>query len=158
MNQVLDVSTFNAMMNAVTTSANAVSTLVGEVNLIKTSINDLRADVDAIKNTSEITYEQRRVIRQSVKARVYTALELPLKKSEWKLSDKVCAEKYLSLFFSRCYSEVAKLGHLATPYGLTTKENYDYALRDIEAWSPAIGVAALKKEADENTEIRRLLR
>lgn len=120
------------------------------------ALTALGKDFTAFKDKSEISYEQRRTIRNAVKFRVYTVLDVPQKKEDMDMSDKVTLQKYGSLFFNRCYSETAKLGHLGRPYGLTTKENYDYALADIEAWSPSNGVNGLKAEADEDATAKKI--
>ena len=161
----IDNSALERMMNAVTISANTVTTLVQSVSQLGTNVaaltddmKEVKDDINYLKNTAEIGYEQRRMIREAVKRRVYTVLDIPMKKEDRSENDKIACVKYSSMFFNRCYSETSKLGHLGTPYGMTTKENYTSALKDIDAWWPADGVDALKEEAEENIRIRKKAR
>lgn len=151
------------LMNLTGQNAEATNNLIGvvrgiatKVEGIETQVKDMSADINYLKNKSEIGYEQRRQIRDAVHTRVYGILDIPFKRSDRTSADKLVVAKYASIFFNRCYSEVPRLGHLGSPYGMTTKENYDYALRDIEAWSPSQGVNSLKREADALREVRRI--
>ena len=159
----VDNTALEQMMRAVTLSANTVTSLVQSVGQLGTNVasltdemREVKKDVDYLKNTAEIGYEQRKTIRDAIKNRVYTVMDVPMRREDRSENDKIALKKYSSLFFNRCYSEVSKKGHLAQPYGMTTRENFQYALRDIEAWQPAGGVDALKEEAEENIRIKRL--
>lgn len=156
MSEKLDVVAFNQMINAVTNVSTAVATIAGKVSSIENEMSGMRMDIDYLKDNTEITHAQKNMIRNTVKRRVYSLLKIPTNKKDRTEIDNIVAEKYRPIFFSRCYTEVANLGHLNTPYDTTVKKNYNDAISDIEAWIPRNGVEGLKLEADELARIKRL--
>ena len=120
--------------------------------------NSVDSRFDRIENETEVTTQQKNQIRRAVNRRVYELLNLPQKKCDWTIEDKIVSDKYSRLFHSRCYAESSKLGHLASPYESTSRKNYTDAIRDIEAWIPANGIIGLKTEADENAVARKIAR
>ena len=131
---------------------------VKKIENIDSRTANVEKRMDAWENNAEVTTQQKNQIRRAVSRRVYELLELPPKKHHWTLGHKVVSEKYSRLFHSRCYAEVSKLGHLASPYETTAQKNYNDSIKDIEAWIPANGVTGLKKEADDNATARKIAR
>lgn len=129
-----------------------------KIDAIGTKVNSVEKRMDDFENNSELTTQQRNSVRRAVNKQVYSLLQLPERKCDWSKADKITAEKYSRLFHQRCYSEVAKRGHLAQPYGTTIAQNFIQAINDIEAWVPSQGIDGLKLEADEAAEARRIAR
>lgn len=117
-------------------------------------ISNIEKRTQRLEDDIQLTTQQRNAVRKAVHNQVLKILELPEKKSEWKLDHYILSQKYSSIFHARCYVEVASLGHLAKPYGDTTQRNFVDAIKDIEAWIPRNGIDGLKAEADMNRKAR----
>lgn len=127
-----------------------------KIDKLSDRVDSVASRMDDFEKNSEVTTQQKNTIRRAVRKQVYTVLGLPEKKSDWSLENKLDAKKYSALFFQRCYSETTHKGHLSSPYETTISQNFTQAIRDIEAWTPSNGVAALKKEADDNAIARKI--
>ena len=161
-NTELTPTDFLSNLEVILTNQNAaVLGKVGEISKTVDSHNMRLEDHDArltrLENDEEITTQQKKSIRDAVGRRVRTILELPPKRIEWEQEHYIIGEKYSKLFFKRCYSEVARKGHLMSPYESTPKKYYDDAMRDIEAWFPYDGVEGLKHIADEKAAAKRIV-
>ena len=117
---------------------------------LSADVSNLGKRMDDFENNSEVTTAQRNDIRRAVNRQVYMLLEVPARKQDWTLEDRIKVKKYSQLFHQRCYSETSRKGHLASPYGTTISQNFIQAIRDIEAWTPSNGIDGLMREADEN--------
>lgn len=158
MNKVTTLATaMEQMANAVTSTNHTVTALATQIRGVSDKLDAMDTRLTNLEDNAEITTEQRKAIKRAVKRKVYDLLKLPMKRQDWSEKHKIDSHKYGSLFFSHCYSEVSSLGHLASPYGLTTKANYADAIKDIGEWTPLGGVSALKKEAEENIRIRKII-
>ena len=144
-----------------------VDRVLGRVEDLSLTIDDTRNEMRAgfkafaneikdIKDNYEITTQQAKNIRVAVHKQVCKLLGVSCKSYEYSLEDRILMDKYGSLFHSRCYSEVARKGHLASPYASTTNQNYIPAIADIEAWTPSKGIEGLKKEADDSALARKI--
>lgn len=127
-----------------------------DVKLIDTKVNKIEKRVADIENNYEITTQQRTTIRKTVTKQVYKLLGLPEDKRVMTLEDRVIMQKYSQMFHQRCYAEVARKGHLGSPYGTTTSQNFIPAIKDIEAWIPSNGIEGLKAEADMNRKAKKM--
>ena len=125
---------------------------------VKKEFQDVRSDIKEIRDNSEVTTQQRCNIRRSVHKHICSMLSIPVNSRDWTLEDRVKSEKYSKIFHQRCYSEVAKKGHLGSPYGTTIAINYLQAIQDIEAWTPSNGISGLMKEADDNATAKKIAR
>lgn len=143
-------SAMEQMASAVTTTNQTVSSLAGQISIVQNRLDSFNTRITNLEDNAEITTEQRRAIKRAVTVKVYDILDLPMRKQDWTQKNKIDSQMYSHLFFKRCYTEVSNLGHLASPYGLTTKANYADAVKDIGEWTPLGGVKALKNEAEEN--------
>ena len=123
---------------------------------VRGDISTLKEDIEGIKNNYEISNEQRKQIRRAVNSQVRKLLDLPDKKGNLTLEDRVKIQKYGHIFHQRCYAEVSRIGHLGNPYGVTVKKDFISAIKDIEAWTPSNGISGLMKEADDNAEARKI--
>lgn len=152
--QTTQLTTLADSISALTTNIQSmvgmVTTMSGELSGVKNDVTTLNDRLDVLENESEVTTREKRQIKKAVTRRVYELLKLPENKREWDVDTKTYAYKYSRIFYGRCYSEVSKLGHLATPYEETARKDFTDAIRDIEAWIPSNGISGLKKEADEN--------
>lgn len=141
----------------VTSISDDVKTLTGEVgklsksfDVLKDDVSSVKKDIEELKYSEEITYEQQRSIDNAVSKRVYELLGIGENPSKWTLEERITNRKYGRLFRIRLRMEVSDKGHLAYPFRTTQKGNFTPALKDIEAWSPRYGIASLMKEADDN--------
>lgn len=121
-----------------------------KVDNIENRLTNVEKRQDQHERETQLTTQQRNTIRRTVTRQVYMLLGLPADKRQWTTSDRMVASKYSNIFHRRCYSEVSRRGHLASPYGDTTQGNFVSASKDIEAWTPSNGIKGLKKEADDN--------
>ncbi len=142
------------MASAVTTTNQTVASLAGQISVVQNRLDAFNTRITNLEDNAEITTEQRRAIKKAVTRKVYEILELPLRRQDWTQKNKMDSQIYSPLFFKRCYTEVSNLGHLASPYGLTTKANYADAIKDIGEWTPLGGVKALKNEAEDNARTK----
>lgn len=110
--------------------------------------------VDALENETEVTTQQKNSIRRAVHRQVYSLLDIPYKEKERTEDDKIKKEKYFGAFCRRCYAEVSRMGHLATPYEATKQQYFADVIRDIEGWTPSMGIAPLIDQTDEEARIR----
>lgn len=158
MNEMIETRFLNNLETILANQNAAVLGKVGELSMavqnVEKKFNDHDERINRLENDEEITTKQKKQIRSAVARRVYTILELPSKRSEWDRNNYINEAKYGKLFFKRCYSEVAKLGHLTSPYESTPKKYYDDAMKDIEAWFPIDGIEGLKLIADKKAEAR----
>lgn len=126
-----------------------------EIVGIKNDVSGLNRRMDKYEFEEEITYEMQNTIDREVSKRVYAVLGLNPYPSRW--SEEECLEyaKYGRTFRRRLRSEVSNKGHLAYPYKTTRKGNFDASIKDIEAWTPRIGIDGLKREIDMKAEAKR---
>lgn len=156
-------------LTLVNATAQSVNVLTGKVGDLSKKLDELETvvggnfkkigtEIENLKNNTEVETRQKKQIRRAVTNRVCELLGLPQKKTKWNMEQKLTYEKYGNLFHRRCYSEVSKMGHLASPYEETIKKYYTDAIKDIESWIPLNGISGLKREADENAIVRRTAR
>lgn len=158
MNEIIkntnDVEELNGMMQRLIQISINTQNSVGEIDTKVKKIGDkvtaVSKRMDDFEENSELTTQQRNTIRRTVNQQVYRLLDLPDYKADWTVEDKIKVKKYSHIFHQRCYSEVAKKGHLSTPYGTTKSKDFVQAIEDIEAWTPKNGIKELLQEADEN--------
>ena len=116
-----------------------------------------RMDMLELKfDSSEITNQQAKRIRNEVYKMVCQYLKIPYATTQRTDQQRLIASKYSKAFHMRCYNEVSKMGHLASPYRETKKSDFVQAMRDIEAWYPIGGPKGLIAEIDRNAEARRI--
>lgn len=143
-------------------NVNAILGKVGELSrsvddmkrYMRNELADVRSDIKDIRDNSEITTQQANTIRRVVHKQVCKLLKLPEKKCDWNENHKEVSIMCSQLFHARCYTEVARMGHLGQPYATTIAQNFTEAINDIEAWTPSNGIEGLKEEAVENFRIK----
>lgn len=128
------------------------------IEVIETDVKAVSDRMDNFERNAEVTTQQKNTLRRTVNRQICTLLNVNPKKYERSLEEQTIYEKYSSLFHRRCYSEVSRLGHLATPYECTTAQNFIQAIRDIEGWTPSNGIDGLKGEADRDAAARKSAR
>ena len=152
--QLVDLVGQQAMnVNAI---ARTVGTLSKKVDSVEETVNGIKVDIEYMKYREEITYEQQNAINAAVSRTVYGLLGIKNKPSSWTVEERTINAKYGKMFRKRLRIEVSDKGHLAYPYRTTQKGNFANAIKDIEAWTPRNGIAALMKEADDNALARRI--
>ncbi|MCD8068488.1 MAG: hypothetical protein LUE87_06335 [Lachnospiraceae bacterium] len=151
-----NAETVNGLANTVGDLQKDVRLMSVKMNSVEDSVTVIKQEITDIKENEEINFSQQQNIRSAVNTRVYSLLNIPRRRDDRTMSDRVNIQKYVSLFCRRCYTETQRKGHLGDPYRTTPKKNYDMAMHDIEAWYPSNGVDGLRKEADENALARKI--
>lgn len=153
---------FNRLENLLLTQNQTILGKVGEVSkdveTLKSTVDNMKCDIEDIKYNEEITYEQQATIDREVSKTVYKLLGIGNDPAKWTTEERVINKKYGRLFRRRCRLEVTNKGNLAFPYRTTKKGNFIGACKDIEAWVPRNGIESLKKEADDNALANRIAR
>lgn len=138
--------------------ANEVDSIHADVTEMRNELSSVKNDITDLKFNEEITYDQQKSIDEIISKTVYSLLGIGLNPTKWSIDERATNKKYGRLFRKRLRYEVSNKGHLAYPYRTTRKGNFVAACKDIEAWIPRYGIEALKKEADDNAEARRIAR
>lgn len=106
-----------------------------------------------------INKRQLKLIKSYVKARVYRLLLIAAEQHPTWLRDSYFTQTFIDIysptFYKRCYSDVAKLGHLGSPVSRTTVDNFRAALDDIKNWSPDGGIEAMMASAESRLHMRK---
>lgn len=163
MNEVGNHYNMQQLMDLVAQQSQNVNALVGtivgigkEVEGIKDDVTTIKGEVEQLKYSEEITYEQQNTIDSAISKTVYNLLGVGVNPEKWTVEERTISAKYGRLFRKRLRLEVSNKGHLAYPYRTTKKGNYVSAINDIEAWIPRNGIAGLMKEADDNALARKI--
>ena len=161
MNELIEknISDMQAMMQRLMEiSISNTNEMKNDLRNMGTKIDTVEKRMDTFENNAEVTTQQKNSLRRAVNRQVCALLRVNPKKHERSLEEQTTYEKYSSLFHRRCYSEVSKQGHLATPYECTTAQNFIQAVNDIEGWIPSNTVEGLKQEADRDAIARKIAR
>lgn len=120
-----------------------------KVDMFDDRIKTVEQDINFMKYERPVERREAAKIRRAVSRRVCELLEVPLKKDERTLEDKIKYKKYSRHLFGKCYSEIPYEGHMAKgSYLDTPKREYDATLADIDAYSPIGGMKAFYEEVD----------
>lgn len=125
---------------------------------MRSELTNVKQDIADLQFNEEVTYEMQQSINNAVDKTVCRILGIGLVRNRWTPEERLINEKYGNLFRKRCRREVTSKGHLAFPFRTTKKGNFTSAIKDIEAWTPRYGIEALKREADDAAEARRIAR
>lgn len=143
------------IVNLIGSNALTTNQLSKQMGIVITNIDELRADMNGMKNdiedlkyNAEITSEQAKRINLLARKRVYEILG----------EDEYERTKYYRTFIMRCYHDCrveAGLGHCISA---TKKGDYQRAVNYIEGWLPKNGITRLKNEIDERADLKRKLK
>lgn len=164
----LPATDMHTVLEAIKAQTANINTILGVITNVSSEVADIKTEQtlqgdritkleDEARN-GEVTTREKRQIKKAVTRRVYELLGIPANKKDWDQPMRVYFKKYSHIFHSRCYAEVSRMGHLASPYEETAKKDYTDAIKDIEAWTPSNGITGLKKESDDNAIARKIAR
>ena len=139
----------NAMFKHVNAMSQQLGIVAEDVKVMKSEFQEVKNEVNSMKENERITHAQANQIKAYAGKRVFSFLSLPEKRSEWTNEDYLKYRKYSSGVYGCLYREVKRKGHLENPLSETKKCNFQSALDDIEAWSPASGKSELFAEIDK---------
>lgn len=148
----------NMMQSLIQMTVSNTTEMKSEIQTMGEKIDSVENRMNVIENQTEVTTQQKNRIKRAVSKQVYKVLGLSENRDSWTDEDYLEYKKYSPIFHQRCYAEVQKRGHLASPYESTIAQNYIQAVADIEAWTPSNGIEGLKREADKNAEANRIAR
>lgn len=126
-----------------------VSNTAKKVDDISDRMDKYEKRLHVIEEEKEVSSAQRKMIRRTASRRICEVLGVNVKKGQRTKEEKEVYALYSRKAFGVCYSEVQKLGHLSYPIECTPQKFYNEAIKDIDAWYPANGLAELKREAEE---------
>jgi hypothetical protein len=127
-------------------TAMSVSAQSKQMGLILSTVEDLRQDMDGMRNDLEtlkrettITRPMCRQIRKAVMRRVNELLEIEFdggKVADGSIQTDVL---YRGGFISRCYTDAKNHSKMGESYSETLKVDFDEVMKYIEAWVPEVG-------------------
>lgn len=125
-----------------------IDILSTEVKGLKDQYTDLNDRMNTIEMKEEITTEQCNKIKTTACIRIYSILG----------EDKIDRQKYFNSFIRRLYSDAKKYSSLGNAISTTKKGDYQRVINYIEAWTPTGGISKLKREVDDNSKARKMVR
>lgn len=148
-----DLQQLMNLMGQQAMNVNAMSKQMGiiveDVMKMSNKMDKFESRLTHMEENERITHAQANQIKAYAGKRVFSFLSLPEKRSEWTNEDYLKYRKYSSGVYGCLYREVKRKGHLENPLSETKKCNFQSALDDIEAWSPASGKSELFAEIDK---------
>ena len=141
-------------------------TVLGEVGKLSKKVDTMDNRLEKVEENNEylmngvhVDRRQAGRLRKAISRRVCELLEVPIKKSDRTTEQQVKYEKYSGRLFGRCYAEIPNEGHLArSSYLDTATGNYDEAMKDIDVFVPASGMAAFYTEVDKCALAKKIAR
>ena len=105
----------------------------------------LQDEVTNLKLNEEVTDEQASTLRNLVHKRASEVLN----------HDQAEKAKYYQGFIQQCYADMKSKHNMGGKLRTTKKGNYQNVINHIEAWTPSIGMQALKDRIDVRAELKR---
>ena len=140
------------IVNLIGSNALTTNQLSKQMGVVITNIDELRSDMNGVKNdieelkyNTEVTSEQAKKINSLARKRVFEILG----------EDGCEIAKYYRTFIMRCYHDCRNEAGLGHCISATKKGDYQRVLNYIDAWIPKSGIAHLKNEIDERAKYRR---
>lgn len=116
---------------------------------MKNALIRLEYSIRSVRDSEEVTREQKHYIKRIANKKVISFLDLPEDKSKWSADEQLRYRKYGAGVHNCLYDDVKSLGHLGHTIRRTKMCNYSAAIEDIESWYPTIGKEELLRMIDE---------
>ena len=133
-NEIMSNDFLNDLKNILATQNQTILSKVGDVSRQVDTLAEeqtkMKKDINFMKNERPIDRRESGRIKRAISRRVCELLDVPLKKEDRTVEQRVRYEKYSRKLFGRCYTEIPNEGNLARPSYLDTpKGRYDSAMK-----------------------------
>ena len=155
MDQLLQITQNTAM--SVNAQSKQMGLILGTVEDLKQDVNSIKDEMSILKQETAVTRAQANRIQSSIHARVVELLKLDFDGGKVADGSIGTDERYRGGFISRCYTDARRRSKLGTPYYATLRCDFKEVMEYIEAWVPEVsgGIDGYKRYLDIRREERR---